>query len=60
MHVYLKENGFVIAGKVWQVKAYLKQLSKEHTSVESWISKGQALPGTGATKTANVLPFRPR
>ncbi|TMW73687.1 Z-ring formation inhibitor MciZ [Alteribacter natronophilus] len=60
MHVYLKDNGFIVAGKVWQVKAYLKQLSKEHDSVEDWIRKGQPLPATRTKGSASILPFPPR
>ncbi|RNA69052.1 Z-ring formation inhibitor MciZ [Alteribacter keqinensis] len=55
MHVYLKENGFVVAGKVWQVKAYLKKLSSQHETVEQWITKGT--PNPDRSQGSNIVPF---
>ncbi|WP_084405645.1 Z-ring formation inhibitor MciZ [Alteribacter aurantiacus] len=55
MHVYLKDNGFVVAGKVWQVKAYLKKLASQHDTVEQWISNGK--PASSHTQTNNIVPF---
>ncbi|WP_096434774.1 MULTISPECIES: Z-ring formation inhibitor MciZ [Bacillaceae] len=58
MHVYLKENGFVVAGKVWQVQAYLKRLSSQNQTVQQWVgNNSELMPPTKSRSSSNVVPF---
>ncbi|MGM0899973.1 Z-ring formation inhibitor MciZ [Mesobacillus maritimus] len=37
MKVYVYENGFMMAGKAWEIKQKLKDYGKEYVLVKDWI-----------------------
>ena len=36
MHVYYRKNGMTLYGKVWEIREYLKQQSREYHTVAEW------------------------
>ena len=36
MKVYVYHNGFIMAGKAWEIKQKLKEYSKEYVLVKEW------------------------
>jgi hypothetical protein len=37
MKVYVYENGFMMSGKVWEIKQKLKDYGKEYVLVKDWV-----------------------
>lgn len=37
MKVYLKENGFTLVGKAWQIKYLLKKYGSKYETVQNWV-----------------------
>jgi hypothetical protein len=37
MKVIIRSNGFILCGKAWEVRAKLKEYSKQFQNVEEWI-----------------------
>ncbi|WP_078413668.1 Z-ring formation inhibitor MciZ [Priestia abyssalis] len=50
MKVYVIDNGIILVGKAWQIRAKLKQYSKKYESVSSWIET-QSIQSSPAKKS---------
>ncbi|MDQ0244326.1 hypothetical protein J2S09_001892 [Bacillus fengqiuensis] len=37
MKVYVVDNGIILVGKAWEIRAKLKEYGKKYESVSSWI-----------------------
>lgn len=48
MKIYLKETGFVMAGKAWEIRAVLQRYARKYEYVNDWIY---------AVRPAEVIPF---